>query len=206
MSNSHASNFDESAFLPGDHLWIRLHGYTHHGLYLGENDDGQGLVIHYAGWVRGFRAGPLEITSLEEFHQNRRVHVRDYRQRIHDRASSIDRALSRLGEEDYDVHSNNCEHFCYWAIMGDHRSPQVEKVDLVLGAIHPGLEAISKSLANLRQPGNVRGRSGKKVLLSISKDLLIDWGVKSTARWIAGPYGVVAYVGYRVTKEVLKQR
>lgn len=192
--------------LPGDHLWIRKQGYTHHGLYLGENDSGDALVAHYAGWIDGLRGGPLELTDLDTFSQGKTVHVRQYPERVHSREDSVLRVLSRLGEEDYDVHTNNCEHLCHWAIMGDHRSRQVEWVDTVLGAIHPGLEAASRSLSAARRPGHLREQRRRAALNDIARDLAIDWGLKSAARWAAGPVGVAAYVGYRVSRQLLKSR
>lgn len=192
--------------LPGDHLWIRKQGYTHHGLYLGENDAGEALVAHYAGWIDGLRGGPLELTDLDEFSQGKTLHVRQYRERSFAREDSVLRVLSRLGEEDYDVHTNNCEHLCHWAIMGDHRSRQVDWVDTVLGAIHPGLEAASRGLSAARRPGHLLQEHRRKALNDIARDLAIDWGVKSAARWAAGPIGVAAYVGYRVSRQLLKSR
>jgi hypothetical protein len=192
--------------LPGDHLWIRKQGYTHHGLYLGENEGGEPLVVHYAGWVNRFDAGPLEITDLPGFTDGKTLYVRDYENRQFSREDSVLRVLSRLGEEQYDVHTNNCEHLCHWAIMGDHRSKQVEWVDTVLGAIHPGLEAASRSLSTLRTPKHARTLSQRQHLNRIATDLAIDWGLKSAARWAAGPVGVAAYVGYRVSKQWLRNR
>lgn len=189
----------------GDHLWIRKHGYTHHGLYLGESERGLPLVAHYAGWIDRFNAGPLELTDLDTFCQGKSLHVRHYADRIYDRETSVKRVLSRLGEEDYDVHSNNCEHLCHWAIMGDHRSRQVEWIDTALGAIHPGLEAASRGLSTWRSPKNLTGTQRSKAVQKIAKDLAIDWGLKSVARWVAGPVGVAAYVGYRVTKQLVKR-
>jgi len=201
--------YDEYPF-EGDHLWVRKRGYTHHGLYLGENEDGEGLVAHYAGWVEGLRSGPLEITTLDEFALDATIHVREYPERYYSRSESVDRVLLRLGEDDYDVHSNNCEHLCHWAIMGHHRSKQVEWVDTILGAIHPGLEAASRSLGAMRQPNHLSNQFGprarRKAIGGIAKDLAVDWGLKSAARWVAGPVGVAAYVTYRVSKQLLRNR
>lgn len=191
--------------LPGDHLWIRKRGYTHHGLYIGENDDGTPLVAHYAGWVDAFDGGPLEITDLADFCQGKTLHVREYPDRQFSRDETVIRVLSRLGEEQYDVHTNNCEHLCHWAIMGDHRSKQVEWVDTILGAIHPGLEAASKSLSTARSPRHTSTLSKRKAINGIAKTLVVDWGLKSAARYVAGPAGVAAYVGYRITKQLVKK-
>lgn len=189
----------------GDHLWIHKKGYTHHGLYIGESDQGDGLVVHYAGWVDGFRAGKLELTDIDTFSGGKTIHIRHYRERTYDREDTQLRALSRLGEDDYSVHANNCEHFCHWAIMGEARSKQVEWVDTVLGAIHPGLEAARKGFSALNAPPYERTEK-RKAFSKIAKSLAVDWGLKSAARWAAGPVGVAAYVGYRVSKQLLARK
>ena len=191
--------------LPGDHLWVLKQGYSHHGLYIGENDNGEPLVAHYAGWVDAFEGGPLEITDLDEFSRGKTIHVRDYKDRAFSRDDTVLRVLSRLGEEQYDVHTNNCEHLCHWAIMGDHRSKQVEWVDTILGAIHPGLEAASKGLSTARSPSHMSTLSKRKAINGIAKTLVVDWGLKSAARIVAGPVGVAAYVGYRVSRQLLRK-
>ncbi len=189
----------------GDHIWIRRGGYSHHGLYLGHDRDGEPHVAHYAGWVEGFKGGPLEMTDLASFAQNKTLHVRPYPERSYSREETVHRVLNRIGEEDYDVHTNNCEHLCHWAIMGESRSKQVEWVDTVLGAIHPGLEAASKGFSTWRQPSHTSTLSKRKAVRGIAKDLAVDWGLKSAARWAAGPIGVAAYVSYRSSKQWLKR-
>lgn len=204
MSSTRLKNHEN--LQPGDHLWIRKKGYSHHGLYLGENDVGEPLVAHYAGWVNAFQSGPLEITDLENFCRHKPIYIRQYHHRTYSREDSVLRVLTRLGEEQYAVLHNNCEHLCHWAIMGDHRSKQIDWVDTLLGSIHPGLEALSKSLSAYRQPHALTQSERRKVIQDITKNLAVDWGLKSAARIIAGPIGFGAYVSYRVSKQVWHQR
>jgi hypothetical protein len=42
-------------------------------------------------------------------------------------AEIVRRARSRLGENDYRLLTNNCEHFCNWCLSGVSRSAQVER-------------------------------------------------------------------------------
>jgi hypothetical protein len=35
--------------------------------------------------------------------------------------------MSRIGENNYRLLSNNCEHFCEWCLRGEHRSEQVDR-------------------------------------------------------------------------------
>jgi hypothetical protein len=96
--------------------------YSHHGLYVGA-----GRVIHYAGLAYGWRRGPVEIIPLERFANGREVRVQCDR-RIFDRCQVVARALSRLGEKRYRILTNNCEHFCAWALRNELCSPQIERL------------------------------------------------------------------------------
>lgn len=107
----------------GDHLVSPRTGYTHHGLYIGNNQ-----VIHYSGFVDGFSSGEIEITSLNDFGNGNEVTVKDHSLRKYDHEESVERAWSRLGEDWYNVLINNCEHFVTWCITGFHSSSQVNKL------------------------------------------------------------------------------
>jgi hypothetical protein len=39
----------------------------------------------------------------------------------------VRRARSRIGENDYRLLTNNCEHFCNWCLYGVNRSAQVKR-------------------------------------------------------------------------------
>mgnify|MGYP000110672932 FL=1 len=110
-----------SRFTPGDHLVTARLGYTHHGLYVGSD-----LVIHYQGPNLGL-PGEIVMTSLGEFSDGKPIWCKFCPVRQYDRAASIERAHTRLGEHRYDVLFSNCEHFVMWCIPGIHHSPQVSK-------------------------------------------------------------------------------
>ncbi|MBT2684226.1 lecithin retinol acyltransferase family protein [Bacillus sp. ISL-37] len=98
-------------FYRGDHLyvnrWLGL-DYSHHGLYLG-----RGNVIHYSQFE-------VRIDSLEDFAQGGKIHVMDS-DLIYTIETVIRRAKSKLGEEEYDLLFNNCEHFVNWCRNGERR-------------------------------------------------------------------------------------
>jgi hypothetical protein len=96
--------------------------YMHHGIYVGN-----GRVIHYAGLAYGFRRGPVEQVSLERFAHGHTIRIRRGPQRF-DSCEVVARALSRLGESHYRILTNNCEHFCGWALSDERRSWQVERL------------------------------------------------------------------------------
>ena len=99
-----------------DHLRVpRQHGlFLHHGIDLGD-----GSVAHY------LEGREILRSPLEEFSRGQDVSVVS-----HDQASSagvtLRRAMSRIGEQNYNLLFNNCEHFANWCKTGRHRSGQVE--------------------------------------------------------------------------------
>ena len=99
-----------------DHLRVpRQHGlFLHHGIDLGD-----GSVAHY------LEGREILRSPLEEFSRGQEVSVVS-----HDQASpagvTLRRAMSRIGEQNYNLLFNNCEHFANWCKTGRHRSGQVE--------------------------------------------------------------------------------
>src|SRR5581483_5297597 len=89
------------------HLVTERVGYTHHGVYVGDEK-----VVHYAGLSRAWLARHVEEVSLAEFAQGRAVWVQPHSNPRFAPGEIVARAKSRLGEDNYKVVSNNCEHFC----------------------------------------------------------------------------------------------
>jgi len=114
---------DDEEPLPGTHILSPRRGYLHHGIYVGE-----GRVVHYAGLARGLFGGPVEEVFLTQFARGRSIWMRWGRQPAFDPAEVVRRARSRVGEEQYQILENNCEHFCEWCIHGQSRSYQVERL------------------------------------------------------------------------------
>ena len=96
-------------------------GYAHHGVYVGA-----GCVVHYNAFVFHWRRGPVEKTSLTRFARGHLIWVRPSGPSSRHCEEVVRRALSRLGESQYRLLSNNCEHFSEWCVNGVHRSPQVD--------------------------------------------------------------------------------
>lgn len=118
----------DSLLRPGEEPPIASHlvtpraFYTHHGIY-----TGNGRVIHYSGLAYGWGRGAVEDVSLERFAHGHGIRVRRDQQRF-DSRSVVERARSRLGEHSYRILTNNCEHFCGWALRGESRSSQVDRL------------------------------------------------------------------------------
>lgn len=104
----------------GAHLVTDRALYRHHGIYVGA-----GRVIHYGGFAAGLRRRPVEDVPLEQFGRGRGIRIRGG-VALFGREQIVERARSRLGESDYRLLSNNCEHFSEWCLHGRSRSHQVE--------------------------------------------------------------------------------
>jgi hypothetical protein len=129
----------------GDHLYVlRGYGaYTHHGI-----DCGDGTVIHYK------EGEAIARTSMAFFSRGEQVGVQVYgaadpsdsrSERLCQRPDDvIKRAESRIGERDYNLVFNNCEHFVLWCKTGRHQSAQVDRA---VGATLVGGVLLSGGLA-----------------------------------------------------------
>ena len=132
----------------GAHMLTLRRGYTHHGIYVG-----QGSVVHYGGFSRGWRRGPVEEVPLSRFSLGRPVWIRTGELGWRDRPDVVTRARSRLGEDCYHVLTNNCEHFCEWCVRCNHRSHQVEELlDRFRRASGPLRRTLSRIVLQARVP------------------------------------------------------
>ncbi len=125
-------NDDVNDEYKGQHLIIKKAGgtYTHHALGLGER-----RVIHYSGLANDLStAGIIEEVALEKFSQGKEIQVRSYEDRKYSLEDAIIRAKLRLGEDQYHVLHNNCEHLIEWCITGEHRSHQSRRGKLLYSA------------------------------------------------------------------------
>jgi hypothetical protein len=113
----------------GDHLYVDRIGYTHHGIFVGDD-----RVIHYEGPQLAQPLGMVTEVSLKVFAGGAEVKVQDYPFRTHDAGESVARARSRIGEELYNLFANNCEQFVVWCIMGVPFSKQVAATGSTVGA------------------------------------------------------------------------
>jgi hypothetical protein len=138
---------DEPAL--GAHLATLRFGYTHHGIYIGS-----GMVVHYSGLSRSWHSGPVEEVTLARFALGHTVRIVDHPEPMFSAAEVVRRARSRVGERDYRLLTNNCEHFCNWCVSGLSRSVQIERPS--------GIPALTLCLAvrlvSRLPPGRVRER------------------------------------------------
>jgi len=105
------------------HLVSPRAGFAHHGIYVGE-----GRVVHYGSPSLYLRWGPVEEVSLACFTQGHPIWVRPKSNECFRCEEVVTRARSRIGENQYHLLTNNCEHFCEWCLYGKPRSHQVERI------------------------------------------------------------------------------
>jgi len=116
----------------GQHLYIKKASgtYTHHGLGLGDD-----RVIHYSGLANDFaNEGVIEEISLSEFAEDKEIKIRPHLDRKYKPDETIIRAGLRLGEAQYHILHNNCEHFVEWCITGQHQSDQSTRGKILYSA------------------------------------------------------------------------
>ena len=120
----------EGSLALGAHLITPRLGYWHHGIYVGN-----GKVVHYAGLSRTFHRGPVEEITVDRFTAGRPLLVRQDCQHKFSCQDAVQRARSRIGESEYRILTNNCEHFCNWCLNNEHRSAQADRLLAWRGAL-----------------------------------------------------------------------
>ncbi|MFJ8268688.1 lecithin retinol acyltransferase family protein [Peribacillus asahii] len=107
---------NESDLELADHLsvigGVRIPGYSHHALYLGDNQ-----VIHY-------QHGEVRVDSVEDFRRGGELRVIDS-VCTYSKEFIISRAYSRIGEKNYNLIFNNCEHFVNWCRSGSNTTDSI---------------------------------------------------------------------------------
>lgn len=151
---------------PGDHIVAADALHTHHGIYLAPDE-----IVQY-GSDDDKRFARVEIVTMSAFARGRVVRVVDGPPAF----SPEDvrrRAESRLGEQDYSLFGNNCEHFVNWCRTGRHISRQVDRV--VERAASAGTKALAGVVAKgLTRAGPKRvGRLAGKALMRGTSGWLI---------------------------------
>ena len=120
----------------GDHLMVSYGAYQHHAI-----DMGDGRVIQYGGGEL-VANHEVEIVPFEALAAKGEVFVLGGAAEF-----SVDqiikRAVSRMGEKNYSLLGNNCEHFVNWCRTGQADSLQVDRTMRRLAACAAKLSAKS---------------------------------------------------------------
>ena len=116
----------------GDQIRVNRGLYFHHGIYVSDNE-----VIQYAS-PKGSEISPATAliikTSLNQFLNGGEVEVRVYSseelKKVRSKEEIVKFAESKLGTGlgEYNLISNNCEHFSNYCAFGVKESNQVEDI------------------------------------------------------------------------------
>ncbi len=103
---------------PGTHLMVDFRWYQHHGISLGD-----GRVVHFGRGVFDMKNASIEIVSEDVFSAGKQIKVVASPVKFEPDVI-VQRALDRVGERDYELFENNCEHFVSWCRTGQTASRQ----------------------------------------------------------------------------------
>lgn len=147
----------------GDHIYVtRPLGYTHHGI-----DCGDGTVIHFTGEPGKKSDASIARTTLAEFALDSIVHFREY-SRKSDPQVVIERAESKLGSREYNLVTNNCEHFATWCCTGRTASEQVRRVSSLTASGAAAATSLGTTAGVIGAVGSVAGVSGAGVMSGLA--------------------------------------
>lgn len=151
-----------AAMAKGDHIYVtRPLGYTHHGI-----DCGDGTVIHFTGEPGKKSDASIARSMLADFALDSIVHMRDYSAKD-DSQVVIDRAKSKLGSKDYNLVTNNCEHFATWCCTGRTASEQVRRVSSLTTSGAAAAASLGTTAGVVGAVGSVAGLSGAGVMSAL---------------------------------------
>lgn len=152
---------------PGDHLITSRGWYAHHGIYIGN-----GKVIHYSGLADGLSTGTICEVSLAEFENGDPACIRHHHNALPPKAI-VQRAKSRMGEDNYNLFSNNCEHFATWCVTGEHNSQQISQL-----AVSPGMVVLQAAVARIKN--NMAMNNGSQLAQLCFPSTLLAWEAGKT--------------------------
>jgi hypothetical protein len=114
----------------GDQIRVKVGSFYHHGIFI--DDDNVVQFGRTTFLVDDPKLITVEKVSINEFLNSGFLEVRVFTKAELKKKNSVDEvvnlALSKLGEDGYDILKNNCEHFCNWCLFNEKVSDQIEKI------------------------------------------------------------------------------
>ena len=126
--------------------------YQHHGIYVGDN-----RVVAYSaepGSLVEIMEGEVGYVSLDDFTRGEPVRVKLHEGSPYGREQVVERAEARLGECEYSLFTNNCEHFANECADGRARSPQLK---WMLPTLAAGVLVVAATGNKVLRSGVARG-------------------------------------------------
>lgn len=103
---------------------LDVYKYEHYGIYIGDNK-----VIHYNSSDGTMKNAKIEIGNMESNFPRGRYFVLDFGVDAKYSANdTVKRAESRIGEKNYNLITNNCEHFAVWCKTDNAKSYQIDSL------------------------------------------------------------------------------
>jgi len=141
----------------GDHIKVKLDSFYHHGIFVSDNE-----VIHFCSEGKfSILSKNLEIqsTSIEVFAQGNKIQIVEYTDRYNSE-KTVQLARKSIGNKDYDLSYNNCEHFVTRCISGNKQSKTIEKLFLSVLEVKrdSGINGFLFNLNNALKTGESNGR------------------------------------------------
>lgn len=133
---------------PGDAVVVKKEAFgilDHYVIYLGVDNRGQHKFI--ANYSKGIQfIQELELINFLKSYIP--VRLNRFLGNELQRMSAVNRALSRLNENAYNLILNNCEHFANWVQKGLPKSEQVDDVGKALAITGAGIGLIGAASKN----------------------------------------------------------
>ncbi len=122
----------------GQHLRVDRGPYYHHGIGVENN-----MVVHYGDpGGASKRNAIIHLTTFTGFANGGHVEIMNYKER-NPLQITRNRAIATIGNNGYDLISNNCEHFATWCASGVKFSMQVNTVKKsISNALELGMGAL----------------------------------------------------------------
>lgn len=102
----------------GEHLIVYHRWYVHHGIDLGD-----GRVVHFGRGIYDLPNAKVEVVSRQEFADGGTIR-KGTSPICFSRNEVVQRAMECVGQGNYDLWDNNCEHFVHWCRNGNRLSLQ----------------------------------------------------------------------------------
>ena len=117
---------------PGAHIRVQVGEIYHHGIYIGNDEVVQfGTPFNIGNIPKNIK---VIKSHIDEFLNGGFLEVREFTKKEkkikNDDLTIVKIALSRLGEGNYDLIHNNCEHFANECIFNERKSKQVDDMHL----------------------------------------------------------------------------
>ena len=109
----------------GDHIKVKIDSFYHHGIFVSKNE-----VIHFCSDEKfSILSKNLEIqaTSLLNFAHGNKIEIVEYNNR-YGPDKTVELARGKIGDSDYDLTFNNCEHFAYSCTTGHKTSKTMDRL------------------------------------------------------------------------------